>query len=273
MAKFVGMTEAGDAGWDLSWFDKIIKNDECAGGILITKSICNAGFQQKALEIIKHKPVIIHAGCTGWGGTPMELGSRPAIETMNSIRQLIDARFPATNVVLRIDPVIPTAEGLERAASVVKLAGEIIPDVTRIRISIYDDYHHSRDLMIARGYAPIDNFTKWKNEKERRPKPEQVKAVAETMLKYAKPEQIFELCAEPELETAYPERFRWSGCLSHIDCDIMGIKVPSNIGINGQNRFGCRCLRMKRELLQNKRRCPNDCAYCYWSKEPATCCK
>ena len=33
MAKFVGMTEAGDAGWDLSWFDKIIKNDECAGGI------------------------------------------------------------------------------------------------------------------------------------------------------------------------------------------------------------------------------------------------
>lgn len=273
--KIIGMTEAGDAGWDLSWYDTIINGEQYAGAILITKAVCNKGFQQKAIDIIKHKPVIIHAGCTGWGGTSMESGARTPIETLNGIRQLIDNGFPATNMVLRIDPVIPTTEGLERAASVVKLAGEIIPDVKRIRISIYDDYAHSHKMMASRGYETIDDIRRPKSEKERRPTLEHVRAVAETMLKYANPDQIFELCAEPELEAAYPERFRWSGCLSHVDCDIMGIEVPSNVGINGQNRYGCRCLRMKKELLRNKRRCPNDCAYCYWSKGPAVsapCC-
>jgi DNA repair photolyase len=264
---YIGMTEAGDAGWNLSWYEKLTSDDSVyAGAILITKNAANPRFAEKVLELIKTKPCIIHAGVTGWGGSAMEPGIKDPETTIKALRKLIDDGFPAKNIVLRIDPIIPTEEGLEKAGYVLRLARIHIPDVKRIRISIYDDYHKAREEMCRRGFAPIDDITKWKNEMERRPSPEQVNAVAETCLEYAHPDQIFELCAEPELAAAYPDRFTWSGCLSRKDCEIMNIEVPEHIGINGQNRYGCRCLKMKKELLSSKRRCPTNCAYCYWGR-------
>lgn len=262
----IGMTEAGDAGYDLSWFDKLMTG-KYEGAILITKFIANPMFQKKALELIENGPCIVHAGVTGWGGTPMEPNGKPYKVSIEAIRKFIDDGFPASNIVLRIDPIFPTVEGISRAQSVVEYAKQIIPDVERIRISIYDDYHNSRDEIIRRGYKPIDNITKWKNEQERRPTREQVKLVAEALLEVSDEHQIFELCAEPELAEAYPNRFKWTGCLSQRDCDLMKIEVPEGTGINNQNRYGCRCLQMKRELLTNRKRCPNNCAYCYWGQE------
>ena len=61
----VGMTEAGDAGRDLSWYDKLIANSRFAGAILITKYGQDASFQAKAKELFSQKPCIIHFGCTG----------------------------------------------------------------------------------------------------------------------------------------------------------------------------------------------------------------
>lgn len=266
MAKIIGMTEAGDAGRDISWYDKLLHNSSYAGSILITKFGDNEAFQEKAFDMLMfHKPCIIHFGVTGWGGSRME----PAIsnpETMlSSIRTFLDKGFPAKNCVIRIDPIIPTEEGITNAVNTLRMAKAILSDISRMRISIYDDYHASRAEMIRRGYQPVDSVTKWKNEVERRPTPEQVRMVAEALLAEA-PEQIFELCAEPELAAAYPDHFHWSGCLSKVDCDIMGITVPEGTGINGQNRFGCRCLMMKKELLSSKKRCPNNCAYCYWGR-------
>lgn len=262
--KLIGMTEAGDAGRDLAWYDKLINSDAFVGAILVTKYGQNPAFQDKALELLQHKPCIIHFGCTGWGHSPMEPGNVEPDTLLRSIRDFIDRGFPAENCVLRIDPIIPTLEGIERAKNVVTLAAKIIPDIKRIRISIYDDYHCSREEMIRRGYEPIDNITKWKSETERRPTDAQVKMVAEALLSVAKDDQIFELCAEPELSIAYPDRFKWFGCLSKKDCNIMKVTAPAGTGINGQNRYGCRCLRMKRELLSKKQACPNNCAYCYW---------
>ena len=264
--KLIGMTERGDAGINHSWYDRLLNEDIFAGAILITKAPYNKIFQEKALSLIQHKPAIVHAGITGWGQTPMEPVAMAPKDALLSVRKFIDNGFPATNIVLRIDPIIPSEEGIKRAQSVITMAKDIIPDVKRIRISIYDDYHNSRSEIIRRGYQPIDNITKWKSEIERRPTPEQVKMVAEALLAVAEPTQVFELCAEPELAKAYPDRFQWFGCLSKKDCEIMGIPVPANIGINGQNRFGCRCLMMKRELLTEKRRCPHNCAYCYWGQ-------
>lgn len=261
----IGMTEAGDAGRDLSWFEKLTSDDAYAGAILITKYGQSPAFQQKVRELFSIKPCIIHFGCTGWGSTAMEPGNVPPEELISSIRSFIDSGFPAENIVLRIDPIIPTPEGLEKAKAVLALSQRIIPDVTRIRISIYDDYHAARAEMIRRGYQPIDHITKWKNEMERRPTERQIQRVAGALMAAA-PHQKFELCAEPELNDFLPDIFHWSGCLSKKDCDIMGITVPDGIGINGQNRFGCRCLMMKKELLSNKRRCPNNCAYCYWGR-------
>lgn len=263
---YIGMTERGDAGIDFSWHEKLLKNDSYAGAILITKAPSNSIFQAKALDLIKHKPAIVHAGITGWGQTPMEPVAKNAETSLRSLRTFIDNGFPARNIVIRIDPIIPSPEGIKRAQHVVTLASEIVPDIERIRISIYDDYHNSRAEIVHRGYQPIDNITKWKSKLERRPTPEQVKLVAEALLEVARPGQIFELCAEPELAKAYPDQFHWYGCLSRKDCAIMGIEVPKYVTINNQKRFGCRCLMMKRELLNEKKRCPHNCAYCYWGQ-------
>ena len=263
---YIGMTEAGDAGLDLSWYDKALGTENCAGVVLITKGVSYKPFQEKVLDFIKHKPAMLHAGITGWGGTPMEPNVATAETSIEGARRLIDNGFPADHVILRIDPIFLTKAGLERAQHVITLARNILPDVGRIRISIYDDYFRAREEIIKRGYQPIDNITKWKNEMERRPTATQVKDTAEALIAAARPDQIFEVCAEPEIAQAYPDRFKWFGCLSRTDCRIMGIEYPENVGINGQNRFGCRCIRMKRELLSHKTRCPHNCAYCYWGR-------
>jgi hypothetical protein len=151
------------------------------------------------------------------------------------------------------------------AENVLCAARSILPDIKRIRISIYDDYHKSREEMMRRGWQPIDNITKWKNEQERRPTPSQVQMVADR-LTTLRPDCVFEVCAEPELAAHDPKHFIWTGCLSKIDLDLMNIPLPDNVGINGQNRYGCRCLTMKHELLNKKVRCPNNCAYCYWGR-------
>ena len=264
MMNLIGMTEAGDAGRDLSWYEKLKNTNNFVGAILITKYAQDAHFQAKALDLFQTKPFILHIGCTGWGGTAMEPGNVEPEVLLHSIRNFIDSGFPASHCVLRIDPIFPTTEGVARAQNVLNLAKQLIPDVKRVRISIYDDYHAAREEIIKRGMEPIDNITKWKSEAERRPTPEQIRLVAESLLAVADPSLIFELCAEPELSRTYPDRFKWFGCLSRTDCDILNIEVPAGIGINGQNRYGCRCLKMKRELLSHKTRCPNNCAYCYW---------
>lgn len=262
----IGMTEAGDAGRDLSWYDKLMRFKGFEGAILITKAADRPEFQEKALELIKHKPCIIHAGVTGWGHTKMETGNSRAQDVLKSLRAFIDRGFPARNIVLRIDPIFPNEMGLKVACLALECRDKYCPDIKRVRISIYDDYHCAREEMIRRGYEPIDGNGGFKNEMDRRPTPEQVKLVAESLMKAA-PEQEFELCAEPELAAAYPDHFKWFGCLSQRDCDIMGVIVPEGTGINGQNRYGCRCLKLKRELLDNKVRCPNNCAYCYWGQK------
>ena len=260
---FIGMTERGDAGINHIWAEKI-KNPNCAGAILITKAIWNKLFRQKALTALQLKPIIIHAGITGWGNTKMEPFVPKYENSIEAVRELIDSGFPADHIVLRVDPIYPTDEGIERATNVIKMAKAIIPDVKRIRISIYDDYHNAREEILRRGFPAIDSITKWKNETERRPTPEQVDRVAKALIA-VRPDQVYECCAEPEIAKAYPDHFVWTGCLSKKDCDIMHITVPEGTTINNQQRFGCRCLSLKRELLSEKKRCAHNCAYCYWA--------
>ena len=261
----IGITEAGDAGWDLSWYDKMMKTQSLAGVVLITKALWKPEFQQKALALFQSKPVIVHCGITGWGGTNMEPGTKNADETLIALRKFIDSGFPVANIVLRIDPIFPTAEGIQKACDVLKLASHIVPDVTRIRISIYDDYHKARAEIMSRGYRPIDENTKWKNETERRPTDTQANAVASALLRFY-PHGQFDVCAEPELEKIYPNNFHWTGCISPTDCQIMNLPVPQDASVNRQNRYGCQCLQVKTELLSKKQRCPNNCAYCYWGQ-------
>ena len=264
MLSKVGITERGDAGWDLSWSDILTDPfNPVHTAVLITKAAARPEFINTLLVTKETNPIILHAGITGWGGTKMEPGIKSADETIKAVREIIDRGFPAKNIVLRIDPVIPTPEGLQRASHVLELYNNIIPDVKRIRMSIYDDYKHSRAEMTRRGYPAVDNIYTWKNELGRRPAGKWIDDIARIFINGTQ-SVIYETCAEPELVRLYPDRFTATGCISLLDCKILGVEVPAGMPVNGQNRFGCKCLQVKTELLKNKRRCPTNCAYCYW---------
>ena len=62
----IGITEAGDASLDYTWLNKI---DSCDGLILITKNVTDKFID----TILEHKDkIILHATCTGMGGTIIE---------------------------------------------------------------------------------------------------------------------------------------------------------------------------------------------------------
>jgi DNA repair photolyase len=235
----IGVTEAGDAGLDMSWYNKL---STVNGAILITKNL-NDEFI-KAVSALTN--VIVHVTCTGYGGTVLEPNVPTTAWTHGQIKKLL-AVFDANRVVLRIDPIIPTRKGLmtfERAV------GET--EIGRIRISVLDMYKHVQDRFTAaklpRPYG--GNFTA-SNERF---------AMLGRFLEDRFPDRVFETCAEPKL---HAKNVVMRGCVSDFDLDALHLCNSRELPI-GRQRSGCLCAGYKTELLENKTRCPHGCLYCYW---------
>ena len=257
----IGITERGDAGIDLSW---VRKTGQCNGVIAITKNLTS----NAAEEILKlHKngyPCILHATCTGWGATRIEPNVPRPENQIQSVMNLIHAGFPMKNVVLRIDPIIPSEDGLNRVHRVVKIAMDTGLDFNkaRIRISVLDEYRHVKARLQAAGlhtiYPGSDFYAKPENFRY------VTQNLREIQTEIARRQNIapkFRCCAEPALTDQ--DLYVQTGCVSDEDLAIMGLNY-SHTGINPQNRNGCKCLQCKYELLENRHRCPHQCIYCYW---------
>ena len=110
MAQYkIGITEAGDAGLDLSWTSKMNQVD---GAVLITKCV-SPDFYDAAL---KYKDmVIIHTTFTGFGHSVLEPFVPEPYDEFSAIDALVDGGFPKSKIVIRIDPIIPTKKGIETA--------------------------------------------------------------------------------------------------------------------------------------------------------------
>ena len=166
--------------------------------------------------------------------------------------------LPKKNIVLRVDPIIPTDEGYERMQTVLDkaLSLGILPEV-RVRISVLDNYPHVRARFKALGLTPLYNgyFS---------PLSYIFKEIAVKLRPYAEQHNIkFECCAEPEF-SGIPW-IHMQGCVSHEDLQRMRLFYDGNARPVGYQRKTCLCLgEIKTELLNNKYRCPNHCAYCYW---------
>ena len=113
MAKYkIGITEAGDAGLDISWAEKLNSVD---GAVLVTKQITPA-FREKVLA--NKDKLVIHATITGYGGTQIEPNVlEPGVE-LQRVLDLIKDGFPKEKIVIRVDPIIPTEKGIARAEKV-----------------------------------------------------------------------------------------------------------------------------------------------------------
>lgn len=245
MARYkIGITEAGDAGIDLSWVSKM---DNLDGAILITKKItsefCNA--------VLHKENIILHATITGYGSSALEPNVPKFKDELQRLIDLVDEGFPEERVVVRIDPIIPIGPGLKIVQRMFKAS--IDAGFRRFRVSMVDMYPHVRDRFKSIGY-PLpygDNFYPYSG---------QVSSVDSMILwakEYSNNTIRVEACAEPDLNEAIQ-----CGCISDYDLELLGLSAcHDNIGFQRKN---CLCYSGKIELLSSKSQCPNGCLYCYW---------
>lgn len=245
----IGVTERGDAGLDLSWHDKLYTVD---GGIIITKNLTPACIDK---ILTAPKPVIVHCTCTGWGGTILEPNVPAHIRQLVHLNDLISKGFPADHCVLRIDPIIPTADGLEKLNNVLNAVKAIHIPVNRVRISLIDEYKHVKARLKDAGLPEIYPGRFY-------PDANQIADTVSVLKKH--PEFEYETCAETKLAQALG--ISPVGCISKKDIQILfpDENITEQFYTNPQNRGGCCCLSCKMELLTNKKRCPHQCLYCYW---------
>lgn len=250
----IGVTETDDAGLNLSWESKLRK-----ANILITKEV-NDNFIGAVMRNENYKRIIIHATVTGWGGTAMEPGVPRLPWSGNQISKLIQIGFSASQIVLRIDPIIPSPLGLQRTRDVLNYFKQT--PITRVRVSILDLYWHSKQRIqsICRSQStmfksdyriPYWSFTAPENIQD---------LVAETLHPYQGRYSI-DTCNEGYL--ADKLGIKPTGCVSQNDLEILGI---TDIKLEGQGkqRKGCMCPNNKVQLLGGYHgRCKHNCAYCY----------
>lgn len=236
MSNRIGITEAGDAGIHFDWINEM---DFISFAVLITKSL-----NDKFIEnVLKYKDkVIIHATVTGMGNTVYEPNVKDLYWSKKQLEKLIEKGFPKEQIVLRLDPIIPTKEGLNTAETVLNEYKSL--GIKRCRISFMDIYPHVKQRFEEKGISVPYTFTAPQN------------LIKEAQKLFEKYENIyeFEACAEYV-------KFK-SGCISQKDADILNKKILF-MGKSGQ-RPGCMCPMNKTELLSYKERCPHNCLYCYW---------
>jgi DNA repair photolyase len=198
------------------------------------------------------KPLVLHCTCTGYGGTKLEPNVPDYKTQLNNLKNIINMGFPAERCVLRIDPVFPSEEGLKRVGEELDYFISLNTGITRIRISIVDEYPHVRERYKQYGWKPLYNGNFG-------PSKAQIELVAKTLNKYP---FAYEVCAEDYLSQCLLN-CKVNGCISNTDLELMGIPVI-DMPINPQNRKGCHCLSCKTELLTEKKPCPHQCVYCFW---------
>ena len=254
MGKYkIGITEAGDAGIDLSGVDKLNTVD---GAIVISKRFT----PEFISAVLSNKDkLIVHATVTGYGGNVLEPFVPVVAEEKKNIDGLVAAGFPKEKIVIRVDPIIPTQKGLERAERVMLLFLEA--GYRRYRVSVLDNYPHVKNRFTRVGlpvlydgnfYPSSEDFQKVDQMLAR------VKSVAKSDYRLTQSEFSIECCAEPSIQEA-----AHTGCISAYDLALLGLD-PAEADDKGHQRRDCLCYSGKTELLTHKHRCPNGCLYCYW---------
>lgn len=239
----IGITERGDGGLQINRVLQALENKEVDGAIIITK------FPHLLLNKDIPSNTIIHCTITGHGGTYIEPGVEPCDYMLVAYKTLVE-QYGADRVVLRVDPIIPTMNGLNVAMRILNKC------LGRARISFMDLYSHVRQrFQVTAIYSQLlraygDKLQVHVPLEVRR---EYLDILLDTI--DDKPNVSLEVCGEPGMSCV--------GCVSSIDLTAMGLKIPEKLK-EAFIRPGCHCLAMKQELLSKKGQCAARCIYCYW---------
>ena len=236
----VGITETGEIAFDLDAFNNLHQ-----ANVIITKRLTRALSQQ----LTEHREnCILHLTCTGWGGTPMEPFVPSTTATRKALDELLKSGFPVGQVVLRIDPIIITSEGIKHLNEVLEAFRD--SGITRYRVSFADMYRHAKRRFHEKGleiphetfHAPLEDRMYVLN---------QITALG---VRYG---YEVEVCGEPGIPS--------TPCVSQKDIDILGLTGEITLKGSARQRDTCGCPANKKQILTKKPgRCANQCAYCYW---------
>lgn len=238
----IGITESGEPCFNLDIFERLYD-----GNIIITKRLTNALIEKLAENKDK---IVLHVTCTGWGGSVLEPFVPSPEVTRKKVGQLIEKGFPIEHIVLRIDPCIPTKEGLERIDNVLRLFSDI--GLKRVRFSVLDMYEHVKKRFKENGLEiPYETFHAPFDVR---------KKIHDVLLGFGN-KYCFEVeaCAEPGIESV--------PCLSQKDVDILGLTDKITLVGKKEQRSNCSCPSNKSELIQGEnkaKKCLNSCLYCFW---------
>lgn len=236
-----GITEYADAGLDLSWYNKL---DKVGASILITKNINDLFIETVAKAHNEGHKIIVHITCTGLGHTKLEPCVPTKEWTYSQAIKLLEV-FPSEQIVLRVDPMIPTKVGIQHAEAVLMIFNDL--PIKRVRYSFLDMYNHVIGRFTEKGFRlPYSTFNA----------PYQMQADCLNMLSKYSNRYEFESCAENTVHKL--------GCISHKDFDILGIDKSLMKG-KCKQRATCSCVGNKFQLLAKpKGGCPHKCLYCFW---------
>ena len=278
----VGITERGDPAINSDWMTWVFSGRPA---ILITKNPFKlAGM----LEKMPTANVIIHCTITGFGSTQLEPCVPYPEDSFFGYEKLL-RQFGHDRVVLRVDPIIPTPKGMDKALKVIRVgkavfnrcfvpraetkAGpkmgmqynedgklekiQLSPAATtattnpmRVRVSFMDNYAHVKDRF-RRQHLPVPDYDFHA--------PMEVRRSALEKIVEAMGGNMVEVCGEPDLT---PSLSKATPCISARDCEIL--KIKSLGWHNDSQRPTCFCQANKHELLSERKPCIHGCLYCYW---------
>lgn len=235
-----GCTETGEIAFNLDAFNHLYD-----GNLIITKRLTN-DLINKLIE--NKEKCILHLTVTGHGGDILEPLSPTIEQNYKQFLKLINLGFPINQIVLRIDPIIPTEKGFKIALNVIDVFKN--SGIKRVRISFLDMYNHVKERFNKIGlklpydtfHAPLEIRKKYISE------------IQELGKKYG---FDVEACGEPGIESI--------ACLSQKDVDILGLTDKIILQGNAEQRKNCNCPLNKTQILGIKpKQCENKCLYCFW---------
>lgn len=240
-SQYIGITETSDPCFHLELFDNLYE-----GNIIITKNLTN-----KLIEkLVEHSDkCILHFTCTGMGGSKIEPLVPTVEKSVKQIKTLINNGFPVEQIVLRIDPIVPTDKGVETALSVIDSFKGL--GIDRVRVSFLDMYKHVKERFTETNIKlPYDSFhadeTVRKNALDK---------IWNNAVLYGYKD--VEICGEPGFES--------QPCISQKDVDILGLTDKIQLEGSKEQRSSCGCPANKKELIKGKpHRCEHNCLYCFW---------
>lgn len=237
----IGITEHGDIAFDNRWMKQF---DEMDFNILISKSLPDDVGKQFMID--NSNKIIFHATTTGYGGTVIEPTVPEFEKRLKDLDNFCENGFPKSHVVIRVDPIIPTEEGLNEAFGVIQTAYDM--GFCRFRYSFIDMYEHVKNRFLNAGLKiPTVNERFMKSW------------IFNIQVVFEGVEVYFETCAEAN---EYIPNHHKIGCISKRDLDVLGI--IGGLGGTSNQRKNCLCPNGKTELLHHHGRCNFKCLYCYW---------